>query len=183
WRICDSAKAGNATGVRSGGTSGCSRISGHVPRLRTVSSHRTSAGNEPGKGNRGSASDGADTCNGRPCVAVKEAEFDVVVIGSGAGGGTMVRALAGTSARVLLLERGGSVPREDHNWSPYAVWKSLRYRVSEQWIDKEGNEFTPYTHYNVGGNTKFWGSVLYRLREQDFEAHEHMDGVSPAWPI
>ncbi|HLV26184.1 MAG TPA: GMC family oxidoreductase [Gemmatimonadales bacterium] len=114
---------------------------------------------------------------------MKEAEFDVVVIGSGAGGGTMVRALAGTSARVLLLERGGSVPREDHNWSPYAVWKSLRYRVSEQWIDKEGNEFTPYTHYNVGGNTKFWGSVLYRLREQDFEAHEHMDGVSPAWPI
>ena len=43
--------------------------------------------------------------------------------------------------------------------------------------------WTPYTHYGVGGNTKFWGSVLYRLRREDFQAVEHADGVSPAWPI
>lgn len=114
---------------------------------------------------------------------MREADFDVVIIGSGAGGGTMVSALAGTSARILLLERGTSVPREEDNWNPSAVWKTLRYRASERWLNREGREFVPYAHYNVGGNTKFWGSVLYRLREQDFEAHEHLDGVSPAWPV
>lgn len=114
---------------------------------------------------------------------MREEHFDVVVIGSGAGGGTMTRALAGTSARVLLLERGTYVPREDDNWSPTAVWKALRYRAEERWLDGDGIEFSPYTHYNVGGNTKFWGSVLYRLRAQDFEAQQHIDGISPAWPI
>ena len=38
-------------------------------------------------------------------------------------------------------------------------------------------------HYCVGGNTKFWGSVLYRLRREDFGELAHLDGVSPAWPI
>ena len=109
--------------------------------------------------------------------------FDIIIIGSGAGGGTMAHALASTSARILLVERGDFVPQEDENWSPEAVWKHLRYRVREQWIDRRGREFQPYTHYCVGGNTKFWGSVLYRLRREDFEAMAHADGVSPAWPI
>lgn len=109
--------------------------------------------------------------------------FDVVIIGTGAGGGTMARALAGSGARILLVERGGIVPQEAENCSPEAVWKHLRYRATDRWIDADGVEFRPYTHYGVGGNTKFWGSVLYRLRRQDFQAVEHADGVSPAWPI
>jgi choline dehydrogenase-like flavoprotein len=109
--------------------------------------------------------------------------FDVVVIGSGAGGGTMARALAGTSASLLLLERGGFVPQEDENRDPTAVWKHLRYRTSERWLDAKGKPFLPYTHYCVGGNTKFWGSVLYRLRREDFQELVHVDGVSPGWPI
>src|SRR5688572_12600741 len=109
--------------------------------------------------------------------------FDIVVIGSGAGGGTIAHALASTSARILVLERGDFVPQEAANWDPEAVWKQLRYRVGERWLDRQGREFQPYTHYCVGGNTKFWGSVLYRLRREDFQAVEHMDGVSPAWPI
>lgn len=111
------------------------------------------------------------------------ADFDVVIIGSGAGGGTMARALAGTGARILIVERGHAVPREEQNWDPAEVWKTLRYRARETWRDGSGATFTPYTHYNVGGNTKFWGSVLYRLRKEDFGVIEHMDGVSPAWPI
>lgn len=109
--------------------------------------------------------------------------YDVVIIGSGAGGGTMAHALAGSAARVLVLERGGFVPREDENWSPEAVWKQLRYRTTELWLDGDGGTFQPYTHYGVGGNTKFWGSVLYRLRREDFQDLEHLDGLSPAWPI
>lgn len=110
-------------------------------------------------------------------------QFDVIIIGSGAGGGTMAHALAATGAQILLLERGDFVPQEEENWSPAAVWRHLRYRARERWIDGRGAEFRPYTHYSVGGNTKFWGSVLYRLRREDFGEMQHVDGVSPAWPI
>lgn len=109
--------------------------------------------------------------------------YDIIIIGSGAGGGTLAQALAPTGARILLLERGEAVPQERENWDPAAVWKDLRYRTTERWLDDQGQPFLPYTHYNVGGNSKFWGSVLYRLRREDFGAVAHVDGVSPAWPI
>jgi choline dehydrogenase-like flavoprotein len=109
--------------------------------------------------------------------------FDIVIIGSGAGGGTMARSLADTGARILILERGDFVPQEDHNQDPAAVWKDLRYRTTEKWLDESGREFRPYTHYCVGGNTKFWGTVMYRLRPEDFREMQHAEGVSPAWPI
>jgi choline dehydrogenase-like flavoprotein len=111
------------------------------------------------------------------------AAYDIVVIGSGAGGGTIAHALAGSGARLLIVERGDFVPQEAENWSAEAVWKDLRYRTRELWRDERGEDFVPYTHYNVGGNTKFWGSVLYRLRREDFQEMRHADGVSPAWPI
>ena len=109
--------------------------------------------------------------------------YDVIIIGSGAGGGTLAHALASTGVRILIVERGDFIPREPANWDPEAVWKHLRYRTTERWLDGDGREFSPYTHYCVGGNTKFWGSVLYRLRREDFETTEHLDGTSPAWPI
>ncbi|MQA30605.1 MAG: FAD-binding protein [Luteitalea sp.] len=109
--------------------------------------------------------------------------YDVIIIGTGAGGGTMAHALSATPAQILILERGDFVPQEAENWDPEAVWKNRRYQTAEQWLDDRGREFRPYTHYCVGGNTKFWGSVLYRLRPDDFKAVEHVDGISPAWPI
>ncbi len=109
--------------------------------------------------------------------------YDIIIIGTGAGGGTMARALADSGARILILERGDYVPQEPENWDPAEVWKHLRYRTREQWLDESGEPFLPYTHYCVGGNTKFWGSVLYRLRREDFQAVEHADGTSPVWPI
>ncbi len=109
--------------------------------------------------------------------------YDIIIIGSGAGGGTLAHALADTGTRILVLERGDFVPAEPENWDPAAVWKDLRYRTTERWLDQHGERFQPYTHYNVGGNTKFWGSVLYRFRPSDFDEVRHADGVSPAWPI
>ncbi len=110
-------------------------------------------------------------------------QYDLIIIGSGAGGGTLARALSDTEARILMIERGDFVPTEPENWDPEAVWKHLRYRTTDRWLDQHGELFQPYTHYNVGGNTKFWGSVLYRLRPTDFDEVAHADGVSPAWPI
>ena len=95
----------------------------------------------------------------------------------------MARALADTPARILIVERGDFIPQEEENWSPAAVWKQLRYQTTERWVDQRGREFRPYTHYCVGGNTKFWGSVLYRMRREDFQAIDHQEGISPAWPI
>ena len=109
--------------------------------------------------------------------------YDLIIIGTGAGGGTMARALADTDARILVVERGDFIPQEEENWSPEAVWKDRRYRAAEAWTDGDDETFSPYTHYCVGGNTKFWGSALFRLRREDFMAVPHEDGLSPAWPI
>jgi len=110
--------------------------------------------------------------------------YDVIVIGSGAGGGTVAHALAPTGKRILLLERGGFLPREPQNWDPAAVWRESRYRNSGQWLDLDtGQRFTPKQHYYVGGNTKVYGAILFRMRERDFGPVQHVDGVSPAWPL
>jgi choline dehydrogenase-like flavoprotein len=113
----------------------------------------------------------------------RRVNYDVVIIGSGAGGGTLAWALSQTQARILIVERGDFIPQEDENWNPEAVWKHLRYQTREVWLDGDGREFPPYSHYNVGGNSKFWGSVMYRLRREDFHDLQHLDGLSPAWPI
>jgi len=114
---------------------------------------------------------------------VADPYFDVVIIGSGAGGGTMARALADRDASVLVLERGDWIPQEKENWDPSAVWRDKRYRTDEQWVNRRGRPFRPFMHYAVGGNTKFWGAALFRLRESDFDDIEYPRGTSPAWPI
>ncbi len=112
-----------------------------------------------------------------------EARYDVIIVGSGAGGGTLTWALASAGVRVLLVERGGYVRREPQNWSSRAVNVDGRYNTKEQWRDKDGRALHPHTNYYVGGNTKFYGAALFRLRERDFGELRHAGGVSPAWPI
>ena len=112
-----------------------------------------------------------------------DTHYDLIVIGSGAGGATVAQALADTGKRILILERGEHLPREADNWNPSAVFIDGKYRTDEKWLDKDNKEFTPNTHYWVGGNTTFYGGVLMRFREGDFEEREHAGGVSPAWPI
>jgi choline dehydrogenase-like flavoprotein len=106
-----------------------------------------------------------------------------VIIGSGMGGGTTAHALAQRGVEVLVLERGDHLPREPENWSPRAVFTDRRYKPDEVWRDADGRSFAPGVHYVVGGNTKVYGASLPRFRERDFEAVEHEDGVSPAWPF
>jgi choline dehydrogenase-like flavoprotein len=109
--------------------------------------------------------------------------YDVIIIGTGAGGGTLAHRLAPSGKRILLLERGGYVPREKENWDSHAVVVENRYHIADAWQDKYGKEFHPGTHYFVGGNTKFYGAALIRMRERDFGEVAHHGGVSPAWPI
>jgi choline dehydrogenase-like flavoprotein len=109
--------------------------------------------------------------------------YDVIVIGTGAGGGTLAWALAPTGKRILLLERGDYVPREKDNWSTRAVNVEARYNTRDTWLDRDGKPLHPHTNYWVGGNTKFYGAALFRMRERDFGVLRHHGGVSPAWPV
>jgi choline dehydrogenase-like flavoprotein len=109
--------------------------------------------------------------------------YDVIIIGSGAGGGTLAHALAEAGKEILLLERGDYLPREMDNWDPGAVFIDGKYQSVETWYDADDKPFQPQVHYFVGGATKLYGAALYRLRPEDFGELKHVDGISPAWPL
>jgi choline dehydrogenase-like flavoprotein len=104
--------------------------------------------------------------------------YDLIIVGSGAGGGTLAYALANTGKQILILERGQELPVEPQNWDSKAVFIDHRYRTSEQWLDKTNKPFTPNTNYWVGGNTTFYGAALMRMKKRDFEAVEHRRPVA-----
>ncbi len=112
-----------------------------------------------------------------------KSHYDVVIVGSGAGGASLAQRLAPSGKSILILERGEHLPREAENWDSKAVFIDHRYRAPETWYDRHNKPFHPNTHYWVGGNTIFYGAALLRLRDRDFEAVPHKGGLSPAWPI
>ena len=112
-----------------------------------------------------------------------ENHYDVIVVGSGPGGASLVQRLAPTGKKILLLERGGYLPRERANWDAKTVFLDNKYQAAETWYNKAGGEFHPGLHYWVGGNSKVYGAALLRLRERDFGEIAHKDGLSPAWPL
>ncbi|MEO1094091.1 MAG: GMC family oxidoreductase [Cyanobacteria bacterium J06638_28] len=109
--------------------------------------------------------------------------YDVIIIGAGAGGGTLAYALAATGKHILLLERGDYLPREKENWDSDAIFTQKRYQAQEQWLDAQETPFDPQAYYVVGGNTKLYGGALQRMRQEDFGELHHQDGISPGWPI
>ena len=109
--------------------------------------------------------------------------YDIIIIGTGSGGSTMAYALAKTGKKILILERGGFIPKEKKNWDPHEVVTVGRYRPNENWYDADDKPFKPYIHYNVGGNSKMYGAALFRFREKDFLEVTHYGGVSPEWPF
>ncbi len=109
--------------------------------------------------------------------------YDIIIIGTGAGGGTLAHKLAASGKKILLLERGDYLPREKENWDPEEVFPKGRYVSKDTWYDQAGRPFQPGVHFFVGGATKLYGAALFRLREEDFGEGRHHDGLSPAWPI
>jgi choline dehydrogenase-like flavoprotein len=109
--------------------------------------------------------------------------YDLIVIGSGPGGASLAHKLAPTGKKILIIERGDYLKREPANWDSKTVFVDGAYQAKETWFDGKGAAFHPGLHYYVGGNSKFYGAALLRLRERDFEEIVHEDGVSPAWPL
>ena len=114
---------------------------------------------------------------------MEDSHYDVIIVGSGPGGASVAHSLAATGRRILLLERGGYLPRSRANWSAQAVFVDAVYQVDELWYGRDGRSFRPGLHRYVGGNSKVYGAALLRLRERDFDEVVHKDGISPAWPL
>lgn len=112
-----------------------------------------------------------------------ENHYDIIIIGSGPGGGSVAQSLARTGKKILMLERGDYLPRSQKNWDSQTVFVDAAYQVPEIWYNSKGKEFHPGLHYYVGGNSKVYGAALLRLRERDFGEIQHADGISPAWPL
>lgn len=116
-------------------------------------------------------------------MIVDDQHYDVIIIGTGAGGGTLARKLAPTGKKILVLERGSFLEKESSELVDLEVFKKEQYHAPEQWYDKAGEPFSPQTSYSVGGNTKIYSGALLRMREKDFEEVQHQNGISPAWPL
>jgi choline dehydrogenase-like flavoprotein len=107
--------------------------------------------------------------------------YDVIIVGTGAGGATLAYQLAPSGKKILVLERGNFLPREKANWNPQQVLQAAKYRNGDTWYDNKNKPIHTNSHYYVGGNTKFYGGTLFRFRERDFEQVTHYGGVSPEW--
>lgn len=116
-------------------------------------------------------------------MIIDDQYYDVIIIGTGAGGGTLARKLAPTGKKILLLDRGELIYRESSELVDTEVFKKEQFHAPEPWHDDTGEPFYPQTYYAVGGNTKIWSGVLQRRRERDFEQVQHQGGLSPAWPL
>ncbi|MBU7585215.1 MAG: GMC family oxidoreductase [Nostoc sp. TH1S01] len=109
--------------------------------------------------------------------------YDFIIIGTGAGGGTLAYKLAPSDKKILVLEQGTFLPKEKTNWDTKQILQKGYYRTSDVWYDQDAKPINPAAHYYVGGNTKFYGGALFRLREKDFDEVIHQGGISPAWPL
>ena len=113
----------------------------------------------------------------------ENANADILIVGSGMGGATLAAGLAPTGARILILERGEQLPDTSETRDARAIFQRGVYRPAETWIDGAGAAFNPGNYYYVGGNSKFYGAVLFRYRAQDFRPIAHAEGTTPGWPF
>ncbi|MGF1677327.1 MAG: GMC family oxidoreductase N-terminal domain-containing protein, partial [Rivularia sp. (in: cyanobacteria)] len=116
-------------------------------------------------------------------MIIDDEYYDVIIIGTGAGGGTLAGKLAPTGKKILVLEQGEFLEKESSQLIDVEVFKKENFHAPEQWYEEEGDFFYPQTSYSVGGNTKIYSGVLQRMREQDFEKVQHQDGISPEWEV
>ena len=114
-----------------------------------------------------------------------DSDYDLVVIGSGFGGGMAAAPAVFAGKRVLMIESGDWVVRGPHNWRPGGIGERTPYYSRETSFDVAaggyGRKLGVYTC--VGGASVFYGGVAIRLRESDFVADPAIDGdLGAGWP-
>ncbi len=110
-------------------------------------------------------------------------DADLIIVGSGVGGASLASSLAATGLRILVLERGSRLLPSPEARDDVAIFQRGHFAPTEQWLGSDGTPFVAGNYYVVGGNSKFYGAVMYRFREADFKPRSHMEGSSPGWPL
>jgi len=108
-------------------------------------------------------------------------KYDVIIIGSGAGGSAAAYHLTQTGKKVLLLEKGLALPRDGSTLDVNTVMRRGAYLSKEPWVDRDGKPVVPEEHFNLGGKTKWYGAALLRFARHEFEADPAHQ--CRAWPI
>jgi hypothetical protein len=116
-------------------------------------------------------------------MIIDDQHYDVIVIGSGAAGASLLMPLAAAGRRVLLLERGGEMAPADPEAADVELFRKSRYHAEQPWFGPDGDPFAPQTIYALGGNSKIWGGVLERMREREFGGVALQEGPVPGWGI
>ncbi len=107
--------------------------------------------------------------------------YDVIIIGSGAGGSAVAYRLVKAGKRVLLLEKGKSLPRDGSTLDVGQVFEQGRFKNHEVWVDGRNRKLIPGEFYNVGGKTKWYGAALLRFSPHEFEQDAGFQCLG--WPI
>ncbi|NEY92068.1 GMC oxidoreductase [Tabrizicola oligotrophica] len=110
-------------------------------------------------------------------------DADLIIIGSGIGGATLAAALAPSGQKILILEKGERLLPAPEARDDVAIFRRGHYAPTETWMGSDGTPFVAGNYYVVGGNSKFFGAVMYRYRETDFQPRAHLQGASPGWPM
>ncbi|CAG1772359.1 partial Fructose dehydrogenase large subunit, partial [uncultured bacterium] len=140
---------------------------------------------------------------GIPMARSQQAEYDVCVVGSGAGGGMAAHRLALGGARVVMLEAGGWWDNTTSN-SAMLRWpyQSSQRGAStperpfgefdacvggwdlpgEPFTRAEGTSFSWWRARMLGGRTNHWGRISLRFGPDDFR-RKSIDGLGDDWPI
>ena len=107
--------------------------------------------------------------------------YDVIIVGSGAGGSAAAYRLTQSGKRVLLLEKGDHLPRDGTTLDVKTVFAEGQFKNKLEWSDGKGGAFVPGEYYNVGGKTKWYGAALLRMAPHEFRADPEFQ--LRGWPI
>lgn len=138
-------------------------------------------------------------------MQVKESskEYDVIIVGSGAGGGMATKVLSEAGLKVAVVEAGAYYDPKDPEQSTQLKWpyESPRRGANTQrafgdfdalyggwdingepYTQEKGSDFAWFRARMLGGRTNHWGRISLRFSERDFK-HKDVDGLGENWPI
>lgn len=125
---------------------------------------------------------GASHTHGLGAGGALDDPFDVIVIGSGAGGAIATEAFVRAGLHTLLLEEGARLRGDAENAAVDAdATRALAGNDETGW-DTKG---WPWTTRNLGGGTVFYGGASFRYTDFDFDPGKriHVNGLQTKWPI
>ena len=116
----------------------------------------------------------------------------VVIIGTGAGGGTLANELAQKGIDVVALEAGGRHLPADYindEWASFGqlAWTDMRTTSGSWRVAKDFANLPAWIVKAVGGSTVHWAGASLRIQDHEFRARTEYGDIDGAnlldWPI